>query len=116
MSENTRIKEVRTCLGLTQSKFSSRMAISPSYLGELESGAKHINERIARLLAAEFNVDEHWLRTGEGSMFNDDMDAYVTRMASLLSSLSQPFKSCALKQLEVLADLYIDMERQAADV
>ena len=52
--------------------FAKRIAISTSYLGGIELNARVANERIIRLNVTEFNVNEKWLRTGEGEMFNSN--------------------------------------------
>ena len=101
-----RIKEVRKVIGLTQAKFAEQIAISASYLAELEHSTKTVNERILRLIVGEFNVNEHWLRTGDGEMFNPDVDAKIVRVVSLYRSLDKPFQECALIQLEGLTKLY----------
>lgn len=100
-----RIRQVRTAVGLSQAKFAERMAISSSYLAEIELNNKAASERIIRLLVSEFNVSDIWLREGEGDMFNVGMDAQLSKITSLFNSLSQQFKGCAVNQLEELADL-----------
>lgn len=105
MTINARIKEIRQCIGLTQSKFAERIAISTSYLGEIEYGVKAANERILRLLIAEYNVDELWLRSGRGDMFKKGVDAQVSKIISMFKSLDKNFQLCALTQMEALTDL-----------
>jgi len=97
MSVNQRIKEVRTNLNLSQAKFAKRMAISSSYLAEIELNKKTASERVIRLLVTEFNVDDHWIRTGEGAMFKADMDVQLVKIISLFKSMDKHFKKCALK-------------------
>jgi len=106
MSLNERIKEVRSTIGLSQAKFANRMAISSSYLADMELSKMEVTERIIRLLCAEYSVNDHWFRTGEGSMFDPNMDAQLSRIISLFKSFNQQFKGCALNQMEELADLY----------
>ena len=59
MSISKRIRELRGVLGLTQSKLAEWIAISTSYMGEMENEVKTANERVIRLLTAEFNINEH---------------------------------------------------------
>lgn len=110
MHVNQRIKEARSAVGLSQAKFAKRMAISSSYLAEIELNKKEVTERVIRLLALEFNVDANWLRTGEGEMFKAEVDAGVAKIISLYKSLNQHFKDCALSQMEELAILYANLE------
>ena len=105
MSINKRIKDIRNAIGLTQSKFAEHIAISTSYLGEIETGVKSANERVIRLLIAEFNIDENWLRTGEGVMHAEDADLYLAKANRLLRLLPKPFQVCAVNVLEELVTL-----------
>ena len=105
MSTNERIKEVRVAMGLTQSSFAKRIAISLSYLTEIENGNKSASERVIRLVSSEFNVDDNWIRSGEGSMLNENVDIQMSNLMSMFKSLNQQFKECALSQMEDLANL-----------
>lgn len=107
MPVNKRIKIVRQTLGLTQKKFANRIAISVSYLAEMELESKKVNERIIRLISMEFNINEHWIKTGEGSMYNDATDVAIAKMTSLFKSLDPLFQECALAQLNILAELSV---------
>jgi transcriptional regulator with XRE-family HTH domain len=101
-----RIKEVRQSLGLTQVKFAERIAVSTSHLAGMELGVKTIHDRILRLISSEFNVDEHWLKTGEGEMYYKSSNANLGKMNSLFKSLSPNFHETVLAQLKALSDLY----------
>lgn len=105
MSINERIKQVRQKLALTQNKFATRIAISTSYLAGMELGNKKVNDRTIRLICMEFNIDEEWLRTGIGSMFNETADANIAKINSLFRELSPQYKRCALIQLTALVEL-----------
>jgi len=105
MTINERIKEVRLALELTQTKFAQRIAIATSYIAGMELGTKKVNDRIILLISMEFGINEHWLRTGEGSMYNDEFDVRAAKIASLFKSLSPKYQECALCQLEALVDL-----------
>ena len=110
MTVYERIKEVRTAVGLSQAKFARRIAVSSSYVAEMELNKKPISERIIKLISIEFNVNIDWLRTGESSMFNTDVDFQITSAISLLRTLDKRFRDCALKQLEDLVDLFRQSE------
>jgi len=105
MEIKDRVKELRTAIGITQVKFAERIAISTSYISEVESGVKEINERVLRLIIAEFNVNEQWLRAGQGSMFNEDISAYISEAMGIFKTLDQRFQAGALKILEVIKDM-----------
>ena len=64
-----RIKELRKYLGLTQAEFGEKIAMRQNGVAWLESGDRKITDRVITTICAVFGVDEIWLRTGEGEMF-----------------------------------------------
>ena len=69
MSLGERIKKVRRYLDLTQSEIGSRIGIKPNSISLIESGNRNASEQVILSVCREFNVNEAWLRTGEGPMF-----------------------------------------------
>jgi SOS-response transcriptional repressor LexA len=70
--KNGRVEEIRNKLGLSQEEFGRRIALAKSTISSIEAGNRVLNERTIKLICQEFNVDEEWLRTGEGDMFTTD--------------------------------------------
>ena len=105
MTTNQRIKQVRQTVGLPQTKFAERIAISTGYIADLELGKRRVTERIIKLISMEFGVDENWLRTGEGSMFDDEADTKAIKAVSLFKMLNPRFQDYALNQLNELVVL-----------
>lgn len=68
MTEGDRIKAVRLSEGLSQEKFGAKIKISGASVSLLESGRNNASEQTRSLICTEFNVNEQWLRTGEGEM------------------------------------------------
>ena len=66
---NKRIKMVRKSKGLTLEKFGERIGITASACSTIENGKNNASDQTIRSICREFNVSEHWLRTGEGEMF-----------------------------------------------
>ena len=64
-----RIKELRKYLGLTQAEFGEKIAMRQTGVAWLESGDRKITDRVITTICAVFGVDEIWLRTGKGEMF-----------------------------------------------
>jgi transcriptional regulator with XRE-family HTH domain len=105
MEIGRRIKEIRTAVGITQVKFAERIAISTSYISEIENGLKVVNERTIRLIIAEYNVNEDWLRTGKGVMFKEDVSASVSEAMRMFKALAPDFQDGALKILTILTEM-----------
>lgn len=70
MSEiNTRIAAVIQASGLTKTAFAERVKVSQQHISRLAKDGTPSDRTIADI-CREFNVNEHWLRTGEGEMFS----------------------------------------------
>lgn len=70
MTINERVKYLRKeVLKLTQQDFSKVLNISRSNMGNIETGQIGLTERIIFDICEKYNVNETWLRTGEGEMF-----------------------------------------------
>ena len=56
-------------LKLTQQDFSKELNISRSNMGNIETGTIALTDRVISDICVKFNVNETWLRTGEGEIF-----------------------------------------------
>lgn len=88
------LKMLRKTLGLTQEEFATRLGIKRAAISNYEIGRNEPIDAVVSLICREFNVNEAWLRTGEGEMFveqskEDELSAAVNR---LLSGESSEFK------------------------
>ena len=64
-----RIKELRKTLGLTQQEFADRIGINRGNVATYETREGNPGASVIALICREFNVNETWLRTGEGEIF-----------------------------------------------
>lgn len=79
---NERIKELRLSLGLTLDAFGERIGIGKSSVSKIEKGINGTTDQTIKSICREFNVDEHWLRTGEGDMFQQDSQSIIDRLTT----------------------------------
>ncbi len=70
MSKQTigeRIKEIRTEYNLNLDKFGEHLGgIQKSAISKWERGENNIPDPMIKSICREFNINEYWLRTGEG--------------------------------------------------
>ena len=93
MTENERVKELRKSLGLTQEKFGERVGLKKSAISQIESGVNGVTDQLRLAVFREFNVNEDWLRTGEGSMFVEpDEDEEIARFVGDVLSDKPDFR------------------------
>lgn len=119
-----RIKELRKTLGFTQQKFSEKIGVKRNTVAQYETGRNIPIDSVINLICREFNVNEEWLRTGEGEMFkprsrNEELFEFVTNaigeptgiQAKLLSIMAR----LTDEQWKVLNDIANEMAKEAAE-
>lgn len=86
-----RLKELRKTLGLSQEAFGSKLGVQKSAISKIEKGENGLKEQLIKLICVEFNVNESWLKTGEGQMFNEltREEAITEYIAGLVSDNSK---------------------------
>lgn len=68
MTVGDRVKTIRKELMLNQTQFAEKIGISQRALSSIERETTNLTERNTREICRVFNVNEQWLRTGEGEM------------------------------------------------
>ena len=66
---NERIKKIRKEVGLTQQEFAEAIKVKRNTVATYEMGRSIPSDAAISLICREFDVNEEWLRTGEGEMF-----------------------------------------------
>lgn len=78
-----RIKSIREMKTLTQKEFGEQIGVSRDVIGNIEYGRVEVKENIIKLVILKFNINEVWLRTGQGEMFTEpdtiSLDEYVKK-------------------------------------
>ncbi|WWU49450.1 helix-turn-helix transcriptional regulator (plasmid) [Paraclostridium sordellii] len=81
-----RLRDLRTKhLRLTQQEFADSIKLSRSNVGNIESGIVQLTQRNIDAICEKFNVNEGWLKTGEGEVFlnlspEEEFDMLVGRL------------------------------------
>ena len=113
-----RLKQIRKRLGLTQQEFALRLGVSRNNIATYETGKSNIGEAVIKLICREFNVNETWLRTGDGEMFkpvNRDQE-----IADFMADILKGEPDFRTKLISVMARLSADewamLERRAREL
>ena len=59
-------------MGLTQAQFADKINLSRNFVAMIEIGQREPSDRTISDICREFNVNEVWLRTGEGEPFQEE--------------------------------------------
>jgi len=100
---NDRIKQVRKALNLTQTDFANRLNLTRNFIFLVEKGERQPSDRTISDICREFNVNEDWLRTGEGEPFIPDDMLYFTKIGRLAKQ-NHPIKRILLEVIDTLTD------------
>lgn len=76
-----RIKKLRKKLNLTQQEFADKISVKRGAVANYEIGRNIPSDSVVSLICREFNVDEIWLRTGQGEMFKSRPDTALDTLA-----------------------------------
>ena len=69
-----RIRQLRKALNLSQADFGKKVGVTFSTIGGYEQGRRNVSSAVFKSICREYNVNEEWLRTGKGEMFNKEED------------------------------------------
>lgn len=100
---NTRIKELRKFLNLSQRDFGAKIGLRGSSLSDIENGRCAITERVIISICAKFNVNEEWIRTGIGNMFVED-DKKFNEFFEIYKQLNKPLQDFLIQVCKDLLD------------
>ncbi len=75
-----RLKQLRRELNLTQQKFADRIGTTANVLTNYETGRRNPSNSVINNICKTFNVNEDWLRTGNGEMFAKTLDSTLEKL------------------------------------
>lgn len=101
-----RINYLIKSLGMKKTAFAEKLNVSQAFVSQLCSGVKQPSERTIQDICTKFNVNEEWLRTGNGEMFirlsrNDEIAKFV---GELMKEEEDSFKNRLIAGLAALDD------------
>lgn len=101
---NERLKQLRTVLGLSQEAFGETVGVTKAAISRIESGINSLSDRMILSIVTQHNVNERWLRTGEGDMFIElsKYEQIEDFIGNLLSSEEDSFKRRLISGLAAL--------------
>lgn len=117
MTQGERVKEIRTALSLTLEKFGENLGVGKTAISKIEKNERSLTDQMAKSICREYNVNENWLRTGEGDMFikmtrNDEISQFV---GQLMATEDDSFKKRLVSALAALDENGWDILEQFLD-
>lgn len=109
-----RIKEIRKIKKMNQIEFGEKIGVKQSSMASYENGSRQPVDAVIRSICREFNVNESWLRTGEGNPFVEkDRDQQIEEMVDeIMVEKPEDFRRRFVRALAALdADGWAALER-----
>ena len=119
-----RLKKLRKELDLTQQAFADKIGMKQNTIAQYEMGRTTPSDAIIFSICREFGVNEKWLRSGEGEMFEEltdqqkilkytalllkDKDSAVADAIQTLIVTYEQLDDTSKAVLEKIANQYID--------
>lgn len=126
---NSRVRQIREALGLSQADFAKKINLSAGTVKNIEYGLlTKPNQRYYNKIAEACNVDPIWLETGEGEMFRklsrqeqiadfvgkalaDDSGDFRSQLISILASLDD----VGWQKLKAAAEAIAEAQKKAEE-
>ncbi len=103
---NERLKQLRKALGLTQQEFADKIGSKRNTIAKYETNTNVPSTAVLSLICRVFNVNEKWIKSGEGEMFlpitrddeiaklstdlfKEEDDSFKTRLILTLAKLDE---------------------------
>lgn len=111
LSDGERLKLLRKALNIKQGNFAEKISTTQGHISDIENGRKNLSDRTIKLICLENwdgkNVNETWLRTGEGEMFVKipEEDETAALVFNLLGPDKDSFHSLVIEIMKAYNEL-----------
>ena len=107
MNIGDRIKKLRISLDKTQTEFAKRIGSMQNTITRYETNNRNPSASVIALICREFNVNEEWLKTGAGEMFNAAPSSALDALAEEygIAYLNSDFKKASYVMVEKFVNL-----------
>ena len=116
-----RLRRLRKTLDLTQQEFADKLKVPRNTIGGYEVGKSNPSDAAVNNICNIFNVNEEWLRTGNGEMFieltrdeqiehfvgdalKSEDDSFKKKFISMLAALDESDWEVLQKMVELLQE------------
>ena len=106
---------------MTQQEFANKLGSTRDNIGGYETGRRNPSAAVISLICTKFNVNEDWLRTGNGEMFieltrdeqienfvgdvlKSEEDSFKKKFISMLSALDESDWEVLQKMVELMQE------------
>lgn len=108
MNEGNRVRELRKTIGLTLEKFGDPLGVGKTAISKIENNERGLTDQMIISICREYNVNDEWLRTGNGEMFKklspqEEVASYVSDL--LEDGADNPFYGIIIDIMKTYSEL-----------
>ncbi len=109
MNCGERVKQIRKSKGMTLEKFGEKVGVTKQTVSRIENGVNALTEQMLLSICREFDVNEAWLRNGDGEMFkerslSDEVGYYVEDLLEY-DGHGNPFYDMIINMMKTYTEL-----------
>ena len=114
---NERIALIRKDKKCKQDDFAESLGLTKNFISLVETGKREPSDRTIKDICRVYNVNENWLRTGEGEMYlPEDRQTEIARLTvELLTEETDSFKNRLVSALAKLTEEQWELLAQIAE-
>jgi transcriptional regulator with XRE-family HTH domain len=101
---NQRVIQLRKYLQHSQGEFAEGLKLSRSFQGGIEANHRKVNDRLLKMICLTYGVNETWLKTGEGEMFDIGNDQKLQRIIRNFNKMDPLLQDYVMKYLDWLME------------
>jgi len=95
-----RLRQLRKALKIKQTNFAKQLGLTQTAYSMIENGNNPLSDRHIKVICSAFNVNENWLRSGDGDMFfSSPYEKEFTEVFSNLAPATQQYLLLMAKEL-----------------
>ena len=111
-----RIRKIRKESNLTQEKFAEKLGLKRNTIATYETGKSEPMDSIIVSICREFSINEEWLRTGKGEMYQLVEDRLSAHVADIVSGDDDFIKDFSEVYMELDPDCKKALKTLAANM
>lgn len=112
---NSRIREVRKALGLSQKAFAEKIGLKQNAVSYMEKENATVTEQNIKVICSLYQVNEHWLRTGSGKMFLE-IEQKQKEFFDIFDELSPILQDYLIKTAKDLLETQTRIQQEKSDL
>lgn len=106
---NSRIRELRKTLKLNQREFAEKIGLKQNAISYMEKSGGTVTEQNIKTICSQFNVNENWLRAGNGKMFIEN-EKKQKELFNIFNKLSPELQDYLIKIAKELLETQRKMQ------